>query len=398
MDGRCPRRRSRPGSGDQSGQGNETRFENLLRLLTKSGEAQSELAGRVIYRTKDDVTDWNGDPLFPSRQVNPPLLFEASETYRAWLRHIHGFFNPGDIHAEADAGRRAAGWRCAQALQWAASSPQAGLGYLVRQAIRAGWKPGTQNLNAALGELRPYRFGSPDEGFEALFERICKEIGLGAPTPTESDAGDDIEDEDTPATSDAKGLAALLEEGMTVAREAGDSKWDLLNERVLAPADDERVVLFAQPIETVTAVTRYLQRKYKARPAVIVGGQSDQVRQAEIDRFCKPGGPRFLVSSRAGGEGINLQVARRLVHIDVPWNPMELEQRVGRIHRFGSLTSVYGTIVQLRCRAPLFCRLPCRASLHGSLAAIRMHAHGDMVSRYEAGAVGAPLTRSVRHR
>ena len=47
-----------------------------------------------------------------------------------------------------------------------------------------------------------------------------------------------------------------------------------------------------------------------------------------------------MVSSRAGGEGINLQVARRLVHIDVPWNPMELEQRVGRVHRFGSRATV----------------------------------------------------------
>lgn len=320
-------------------QGNETRFENLLRLLTKTGEAKAELAGRVIYRTKDDVTDWNGDPLFPARQVNAPLLFEASDAYRNWLRHIHGFFNPGELLDDADAGRRAAGWRCAQALQWAASSPQAGLGYLVRQAIRAGWKPGTRNLNAALAELRPYRFGSVDEGLEALFERICKEIGL-ASSDADSDASDDLEDEGTLPTADANGLAALLDEGMTVAREAGDSKWDLLRERVLDPAGDERIVLFAQPIETVTAVVRYLQRRYKVRPAVIIGGQTDQVRSAEIARFWAPDGPRFLVSSRAGGEGINLQVARRLVHIDVPWNPMELEQRVGRVHRFGSRETI----------------------------------------------------------
>lgn len=49
---------------------------------------------------------------------------------------------------------------------------------------------------------------------------------------------------------------------------------------------------------------------------------------------------RQAISSRAGGEGINLQVARRLVHIDVPWNPMDMEQRVGRVHRFGSRQTV----------------------------------------------------------
>jgi hypothetical protein len=100
------------------------------------------------------------------------------------------------------------------------------------------------------------------------------------------------------------------------------------------------VVLFAQPIETVTALSRYLERKTKRRPALIIGGQSDQERQAEVDSFRKPDGPQFLVSSRAGGEGINLQVARRLVHIDVPWNPMDLEQRVGRVHRFGSRRTI----------------------------------------------------------
>ena len=99
-------------------------------------------------------------------------------------------------------------------------------------------------------------------------------------------------------------------------------------------------MLFAQPIETVSAFAHYLERTYGVRPAVIIGGQTDQARQEEIDRFWRPNGPQFLVSSRAGGEGINLQVARRLVHMDVPWNPMDLEQRVGRVHRFGSRETV----------------------------------------------------------
>ena len=97
-----------------------------------------------------------------------------------------------------------------------------------------------------------------------------------------------------------------------------------------------KVVLFAQPIETVCALARYLEQHLGQKPAMIIGGQSDAERQQQQDLFWSKDGPRFLVSSRAGGEGINLQVARRLVHIDVPWNPMELEQRVGRVHRFGS--------------------------------------------------------------
>ncbi len=318
-------------------QGHEARFQNLLRLLCRTDESDEHLAGRVIYRTKDDVSDWEGKPLFPSRQVNTPLLFSASPAYLGWLRRIHEFYMPGEI-ADDDAGRRAAGWRCAQALQWAASSPQAGVGYLVRQAVRAGWKPGTRNLTDALAVLRPYRFGSPSEPIHDLFDRIKKAVGLQNQT-IEPDEDDD-ETAGPFRDTDSAGLAALLRTGLDVLAEAGDSKWDLLREKVLNPAGDERVVLFAQPIETVTAVASYLERTSGEKPAVIIGGQTDEVRQDQIDRFCRPGDPRFLISSRAGGEGINLQVSRRLVHIDVPWNPMEMEQRVGRVHRFGSRETI----------------------------------------------------------
>ncbi|MBQ5479103.1 MAG: hypothetical protein IIT66_02685 [Acetobacter sp.] len=45
--------------------------------------------------------------------------------------------------------------------------------------------------------------------------------------------------------------------------------------------------------------------------------------------------PRVLVCTAAGREGINLQFARILFNFDLPWNPMDLEQRIGRIHRYG---------------------------------------------------------------
>ena len=44
---------------------------------------------------------------------------------------------------------------------------------------------------------------------------------------------------------------------------------------------------------------------------------------------------RFLVSTEAGGEGINLQFCHICVNYDLPWNPMRVEQRVGRVYRYG---------------------------------------------------------------
>lgn len=314
-------------------QGHISRFENLLGLLKGKDESPETLKGRVIYRTKEDVRDWNGDPLFPARQVNDPLIVDLGRPYRAWVTAIHNFYRPPDEgRGTGQAKKRAAGWRCAQALQWAVSSPQAGLGYLVRQAIRAGWDLGSQPLWEALAALRPYRAGTVDEPVEQLYKGILKEVNQ-----QRDDADlEDIEEDEDGGQVERVQLEKLLSDGISVLKQAADQKWLTIKEALLDSAGDEKVVLFAQPIETVIALARYLERVTGTRPALIIGGQSDAIRREQVENFWRPDGPRFLVSSRAGGEGINLQVARRLIHIDVPWNPMDLEQRVGRVHRFGS--------------------------------------------------------------
>jgi SNF2 family DNA or RNA helicase len=50
---------------------------------------------------------------------------------------------------------------------------------------------------------------------------------------------------------------------------------------------------------------------------------------------------RVLVCTESGGEGINLQFCNTMINYDLPWNPMRLEQRIGRIHRLGQLRDVY---------------------------------------------------------
>jgi hypothetical protein len=131
-------------------------------------------------------------------------------------------------------------------------------------------------------------------------------------------------------------LFDLLLMGVSLVERDTDYKWEFIRSHVIDESEGEKIVFFAQPIETVTSFVRYLKKVTGEQVATIVGGQSDEERYAQVDAFQKSDGPRFLVSSRAGGEGINLQIARRLVHIDVPWNPMDMEQRVGRVHRFGS--------------------------------------------------------------
>jgi superfamily II DNA or RNA helicase len=318
-------------------QGHRDRFANLVNLLRTPQEDEDALAGRVIYRTKEDVHDWDERPLFPKRQVNPPTVLELSPAHASWLHHIHALFQP-EVEDYDLPGRRAAGWRAGQALQWATSSLQAGLGYLVRQALRAEWTMASHPVLAdALEGLRPYRGGPADEPVAQLLERMQKEIRRQR---ADGDVDDIEEGGDEPWRPEEGALEAVLREAIALLETEADAKWKLIDDRLLQAAGDEKVVLFAQPVETVGALAGYLERKSGKRPAMIIGNQSEEERQREIEAFWKPDGPQFLISSRAGGEGLNLQVARRLVHVDVPWNPMELEQRVGRVHRFGSRRTI----------------------------------------------------------
>jgi len=187
--------------------------------------------------------------------------------------------------------------------------------------------------------LRPYRLGSDTEEVCALYDRIRKEVERQQKDADVEDIEEYIPGQVDDSCSKAE-LEQLLTEGIAVLNTSGDEKWIRIQEELLAGIAGEKIVLFAQPIETVTALARYLEKTTRTRPALIIGGQSDAERKHEVDSFWRADGPQFLVSSRAGGEGINLQVARRLIHIDVPWNPMEMEQRVGRIHRFGSRETV----------------------------------------------------------
>ena len=326
-------------------QAHAARFDNLLRLLIAPGETKQAAAGRVIYRTKEDVRDWDGNPLFPKRQVNPPIIVDLDPGHRVWLESIHEFFQPHNTSG-SEARQRAAGWKCAQALQWAASSPNAGLGYLVRQALRAGWTLKQSPLADAISALRPYRAGSVDEPIDALYSRLVAEIRR----QVADDDVEDIEEDIEGLTLDVnhEELASLIRQGIKLVRSPNQFKWERLWGEVLEPAGEEKVVLFAQPIETVMALSVWLKKRTGIQPAIIIGGQSDTERDQQVARFKDPGGPRFLISSRAGGEGINLQFSRRLVHLDVPWNPMEMEQRVGRVHRFGSKQTILVDTIVVR--------------------------------------------------
>ena len=102
--------------------------------------------------------------------------------------------------------------------------------------------------------------------------------------------------------------------------------------------DGEKLVLFTEHKDTLD----YLEERLKNNGYNIVtihGGKNvDERRQAQSD-FMTPE-VQILLATDAAGEGINLQFCRLLINWDIPWNPNRLEQRMGRIHRYGQKENV----------------------------------------------------------
>lgn len=123
-------------------------------------------------------------------------------------------------------------------------------------------------------------------------------------------------------------------------------------------APEEPVLLFTEYKATQALVVNALHRQFGFGSATFINGDErlddleqasgvaktiSQPREHAADAF-NAGKMRFLVSTEAGGEGIDLQErCAVLVHVDMPWNPMRLHQRVGRLSRYGQkrLVSVY---------------------------------------------------------
>jgi SNF2 family DNA or RNA helicase len=120
-------------------------------------------------------------------------------------------------------------------------------------------------------------------------------------------------------------------------------------------AADEPVLLFTEYKATQALVVNALHRQFGFGSATFINGDErldgleqasgvtktiSQPREHAADAF-NAGNVRFLVSTEAGGEGIDLQErCAVLVHVDMPWNPMRLHQRVGRLSRYGQTRPV----------------------------------------------------------
>ncbi|MFN7954567.1 MAG: helicase-related protein [bacterium] len=97
----------------------------------------------------------------------------------------------------------------------------------------------------------------------------------------------------------------------------------------------EKTLVFVAFPETLEALKRVLELRTRRRVAVFHEKLSTARRDIEVAQFRTSAGPSILVSTECGGEGRNFEFCRRIVLFDLPWDPLALEQRVGRLDRIG---------------------------------------------------------------
>jgi SNF2 family DNA or RNA helicase len=153
------------------------------------------------------------------------------------------------------------------------------------------------------------------------------------------------------AGSTATTAAAAI--GRYLERHRGGREWLELAERyaaleqsgkerallgLLEKNPDEKKIVFVHHRETLRRISALLAERGFGH-ALFEGGMSGPDKDAAVERF--RGQVPLLVCTESGGEGRNLQFCNTMVNFDLPWNPMAIEQRIGRIHRIGQTREVF---------------------------------------------------------
>jgi superfamily II DNA or RNA helicase len=138
-------------------------------------------------------------------------------------------------------------------------------------------------------------------------------------------------------------LKTLADEARAVEDSGSEAKLsrlkDLLQNEGFFDQSDKRLLIFTEFKDTLD----YLLERFKTwgfRVGCIHGGMKPGSRdepgtRLHAEQQFREGAIQILVATEAAGEGINLQVCNILFNYDIPWNPNRLEQRMGRIHRYG---------------------------------------------------------------
>ena len=312
-------------------QGYRDRFVALLELVrpdlapqVHTIEANPEVVAEMILRNrKEEVTDADGNLLFRGHVVRR-LAVEPTEATRRFHARLRDYLVEGYKASEMmGAPGRAIGFVMTTYRKLASSSIAA-----IERALRLRLRRLESSTASAMSTA--FRDTSVDE----LTEGGDDQDRL-ADVEDASTGGEFFEFERS-QIGDLLDLAAVVRRGDEKLRIFLDGVAHILIEQ------GKKLLVFTEYRATQTYLKDALEGRFPDRGRVLLinGSMSLKEKLAEIQAF-NGGMERFLVSTEAGGEGLNLHHACHvMVNYDLPWNPARLMQRVGRLYRYGQAERV----------------------------------------------------------
>lgn len=312
--------------------GQTAEFQSIIGLLKaefenydlQTAKEREELSKYFIQRRRADIKQYlGGETVFPERVSIDADAYTCSLEYSKLLNELIEYVKHGieKVSNEGKRKQRYIYWDLLALMRGVMSSPDTGIRMLQNKVEKAS---DTSELNTEDISESVYTFNAP---LKDLLE------------------GEDIVPEalESVSGSDKTKLRDFIRRlGVIKASDDDEKVKQALSVVQLALGDNKNPIVFCQYIPTAEYVGRYILEHFsqdkklkKVAVEVVTSNLSDEARKMKIEELCRTE-RHVLVCTDCLSEGVNLQQGfEAVVHYDLPWNPNRMEQRNGRIDRFG---------------------------------------------------------------
>ena len=337
-------------------QGKTDAFHRLMNLLDDDAfpdmdsVSRERVAPHVIRTEKRKAIDADGKPLFkPRRTQMVPVAWESRHRlqqllYEAVTDYVREGYN--------------------QALR----EKKRHIGFLMilmQRLVVSSTRAIKTTLERRLEVLRTEQRGLSEKS-ETLFDSEDSALSPQSSELIYDMDGQELLDEllkshVSALQSEGSYVETLLDAAVRCEQAGPDAKAETLIEWIYELQAEEnepdlKVLIFTEFVPTQQMLKEFLEARGISVVTLNGSMDMDERKQAQ-DAFRKS--HRVLVSTDAGGEGLNLQFAHVIINYDIPWNPMRLEQRIGRVDRIGqpktvrAINFVFEDSVEFRVREVL---------------------------------------------
>ena len=310
--------------------GDSYSFHSLISLLDDQRfpepediDAQ-ELEPMMVRRSKHDILDDDGKPLFPPRSVETTeVQFSGDEMHL--YEQVTDYVREGYKMA-SEQRDTAIGFPMVLLQKRMVSSICAIKRSLERRLIALKHPEAAVLSPSELREI--HRFDEDEEGFGDDERAELQEKLIEARLVLTDDQH----------KLEIKRVAHLVDLAKQI---TVDSKAQELRKFVadlFARSDDEKLLIFTEYSDTLDYLRDEILKEFGPL-AMIHGGMDGEERQRQEAMFREPE-YRIMLATDAAGEGLNLQFCHLMINYELPWNPNRIEQRIGRLHRYGQKRDV----------------------------------------------------------